>query len=451
MSRRLLEAGKTLLIILLCVSALFLAGKTELFNNIKDSVPLFITVNTWIKSLSGSSEDSKEGVVAFKEASVPLYAAVTSLGGQHCGLKYDGKVLKYFYERTGSILGKALSSASAPEAITEEAWRKALQSPGIFYDYENPVPLETLSGWFGANPKNFVSGASVRRLCIASPEKSGVVALYYCDENNNKYYRSYTAVLYSTLSTYTVEYLPNGAKYAFELTESDNIYAAVSPYTLLLKSFSGVSDVTVANPFYSLISKSKILEIFKVNLRLSEQYPESDNTDVYLEERYSLRLRSSGTVSYHSSRSPGNRMNVISTGSSPTFSEMLESARALTASTVGSVCGDTASTVRSVCGDAEVLYTGYSEENGDYKFTFDYYVNGIAVHLPSNRHAATIEISGNYIVSADFVFRTFTLGSGLQKPLPELQAAVLVRKNGEPVLGYFDKGKGGLEAEWAEK
>ena len=441
MSRRLLESGKTFLIILLCVSALFLAGKTELFNDIKDSVPLFVSVDNWLNTLGGSSEDQKDGAVAFKEASVPLYAAVTGLGGQHSGIKYDGKVLKYFYERTGSILGKALSSASSPEEITEEAWRKALQSPGIFYDYLNPVPIETLSSWFGANSKNFASGASVRRLCISNTEKMGV-ALFYCDETNKKYYRSYTSVLYMTLSTYIGEYLPNGAKFAFELAESDKVYAVTDAYTLLLKSSAGISDVAVGNPFYQLINKASILSMFKVNLRLSEHYTESDNTEVYVEERYSLRLGSDGTVSYHSSRSAGNRMTVASSGSSPSFSEMLDSARALAITSVGSSCGD----------DVEVLYTGYTKEDDVYTFAFDYYLNGIAVRLSSSLHAANIKISGNYITSASLVFRTFTIGGSLQKPLPELQAAVLVNEDGgEPRLSYIEKAKGQLEAEWTEK
>ncbi len=435
-----MESCKTLLIILLCVSALFLAGKTELFSSIKDSVPFFASVDSWIKSLGSTSETPKEGDVAFKEASVPLYAAVTSLGGQHHGLKYDGKVLKYFYERTGSIIGKAISSASSPEVISEEAWQKALKSPGIFYDYLNPVPIDALSSWFGAGSENLVDGASVRRLCITNTDKNSV-ALFYCDEKTKKYYRSYTSVLYSSLSTYIPEYLPNGAKFAFELAETDKVYAVTEPYTLLLKSFGGLSDAAVGNPFYTMISQANILTMFKVNLRLSTHYTESDSTEVYNEERYSLRLRSDGTVSYHSSRSSGNRMNVNSSGASPSFAEMLDSARSLAAASIGSACGD-----------AEVLFTGYSKDDEVYTFTFDYYVNGVAVYLSSSRHAATIEISGSYITSAYLVFRTFSLGGALQKPLPDLQAAVLVNESGgEPVLSYIETDEGRLEADWTEK
>ena len=436
MSRRLLEAGKTLLIILLLVSAVFFAGKTGLYKDIKDSLPFIEDVKHW---LTGSSGSSNESGVAFKEASVPLYVAVTGLGGQHYGIKHDGKTLKYFYERTGSILGKALSSSLSPYAITEEVWRKALVSPGIFYDYANPVPIVTLSNWFGANARVFNSGDKVRRICLSGTEKGGVL-LYYFNETDSKYYRLDTSVPYSTLSAHMGD-IPNGAKFAFELSEINEAYAKVDPYTLLLHTSSVASEVTTQNPFYGIISQANILSMFKVNLRLSFHYSESENTEVFDEERYSLRLQASGVATYRSSRSPGNRLNLTYSGAAPSISEMLDSARSLAISTVGSSRGD-----------AEVLFTAFTEAENVYTFNFDYYVNGIAVHLPFGQHAATVKISGEYIIEANLVFRSFKISSGLQKTLPELQAAVLVKNDGgEPTLGYYDDGKGNLVAEWTEK
>ncbi len=436
MSKRCIEAVKTLIIALLMFSAVFLAVKSELYNGLILSVPALSQIAGEL-SASRKTASYAEGRPVISSAAVPVYVVVTSKYGDHCAIKYDGSALNAFYGRISGLLGEVLTLSSKPEEVGEEEWRLALSSVGLFLDFDNPLPLSSVIKSGDSKISGDRAANSVRRLCIASYQNR--VYLYFINESDKIIYRALTTVGQTTLAAYLSEYLPNGANFAFEMGQS---YKDVDPYAVLMKT-TKVFSASAVNPLYDKITKEKILEQFGINSLLGWQYYESSGSFSFVTEQYTLRINSDGSVSYRVTGSASTSLlKIKSAGPVPADYEVLESARNLVLATVGSVCGS-----------ASLQLTGFEYE-ADKKsgtLTFDYYVNGIPVKTSPYRHAATIGIVGSRITSVQLFFRNYTLLESLEKVMPERQAAVLVSPYKEPALLYLDDGKGRLEPSWTEK
>lgn len=437
MPKRLKETGKSVLIVLLFCSAIVLAGQTELFRNFTDVFPFLSGIGRLIgPERDGPATDSKPVISA---AAAPLYAVVTR-NGDHCGIKYDSTALNAFYTRFGGILGDALSSSMTPTEIGEDEWKFALTSVGVYLDFGNKLPLSTLLKSRDSKLTSDPSAASVRRICIAALQNQSRVYIYYINETNGSYYRTLTSVNQNLLASYTSEYLPNDAKFAFELGDA---YSITEPYTLLLKTTKAMT-VSSSNPVGVLISRDKVMEQFGVNSLLGSQINESANSSLFIAEHFILRVNADGTVVYRvSGNNSGSILKIKSSGSVPTDYEMLESARILVSATLGSSCGAGTSLLLSEF--------GYSADEKVFNIYFDYYVNGIPVKLLSSRHAASITVSGGYIVTANLIFRNYWQSGTVENVLPERQAAVLVSNTAEPLLIYLDDGGEKLKPLWSEK
>lgn len=434
--KRFRETGKTVLIFVLIASAVFLAGKTGYFDEFIDSAPLLSRLPGWLTSLKSVSVTSAphDREIDFAEAARPVYAVVTGIGGHHYGIKYDGEGLSAFYNDTANILGEALGSSSEPQAITEIAWRSAITSAGIYFDYLNPIPLSALTRWLlGADMTHRGAEHSARRICISGTEDRGVY-LYYIG-NNGLFYRSKTAVLYSSLASCMAKYLPNNSYYAFELGKD---IKKVDPYTLILPDTGRVPSVCSSNPMSDKIEMRDILLGFEMNPQLTSQYYES-GADVYISENCSLRIYASGLAIYKATGDTGDRLKISYLGYKPQVSELLEGARSFASALVGGTAGA-----------AELYYTRHTyNRDGSIILTFDYFFNGIKLRPSSSPHAAVIKITGDVITEARLCFRSFSSVSGYTPALPDLQAAVLIgEEGGEPVLEYHEDGDGALTPQW---
>lgn len=429
MSKRLKETGKSLLIVLLMISAMFLASKSELFNNMLD-VPAFSGLNRFLssKNITKSKTIVKTAITGGIR---PVCVSVTSKYGDHSGIKYNSDELNAFYNRVSGILGEALSSDAPLEEVSEAKWREALSSPGFFIDYCTSVPLTVLYKSPEANSSSEQKSSKVQRICLAGVD--GKVYMYFVGENNS-FYRYPTQVTSTALTNSISQYLPNEASFAFELGST---YRNVDPYTVIMKSMS-VLNVGAVNPFYGIITRERILEAFGANSLI-----DSKNPDAFGGEQFSLRFNSDGTLLYKASDTSGGILKIRQSGSSPTYYEMLETTSSLLSSTIGYSCGDKTS----------VQLTGFNYDPSErsWTLTFDYFVNGVIVKMTSYPHAATIKINGSYITYVSMVFRSYTLGDSSQKILPERQAAALLSAGKAPMLYYTDDGTGALTADWSQR
>jgi len=438
--KRYWETGKTVLIFLLIASAVFLAGKTGYFDEFIGSAPALSRISGWLDSLKSSAATPAPagGELSFAEAAKPVYAVVTGIGGHHCGIKYDSAQLSAFYSDTSNILGEALGSSSSPQEISEDDWRDALSSAGIYFDYLNPLPLSALTRWLvGSEISHWDARHSARRICISGSD-DGDVFLYYTDSEGG-FYRSQTAVQYSSLAECMAKYLPNNTQYAFEFGEDFN---NIDPYTLIMPGTGRVPMVGSSNPVYDRIPPDKILVGFEMNPNLASQYQEMGAV-VYMMENCYLRLYDSGLAVYKATGETGERLKIKYSGGEPGLNELLEGARSFVLNLVGGTSGS-----------AELYYTGhsFSSADGSVTFTFDYFVSGIPVRLMDSPHAAIIKISRDAITEARLCFRSFSSSGAFTPALPDLQAAVLAAgEGGEPVLEYFESGGGVLSPQWTSR
>jgi hypothetical protein len=437
--KRYWETGKTILIFVLIASAVFLAGKTGYFDEFVDSAPALSRISGWLSSIKNTSATPAppSSEMSFAEAARPVYAVVTGIGGHHWGVKYDGAQLSTFYNDTSNILGESLGSSSPPQAITEGAWRAALTSAGIYFDYLNPIPLSALTRWLVGTDMNLWDAEhSARRICISGSDDGKGVFLYFMD-SEGAFYRSQTAVQYSSLAECMAKYLPNNTQYAFEFGEDLNI----DPYALIMPGTGRVPLVSLSNPVHDKISPDEILFSFEMNPNLASPYHESGAV-VYMMENCSLRLYDSGLAVYKSTGDTGDRLKIRYSGGEPRINELLEGARSFIFNLIGGTSGA-----------AELYYTGHSisKLDGSVTLTFDYFVSGIPVRLMDSPHAATIRISEGVITEARLCFRTFSSAGVYTPALPDLQAAILAgEEGGEPVLEYFESG-GDLTPQWTSR
>ena len=119
--RRWLEGGKSLLILLLSLSAVYLLSLTPL---IQDSGILDLLRTEPARAEGAAS-------VSLTAAARPSRMAVHN-GEERYGLQYDQNAADELFARLGPLLGEALTSSEAPFSIPESRWQKCLQGKSIY-------------------------------------------------------------------------------------------------------------------------------------------------------------------------------------------------------------------------------------------------------------------------------------------------------------------------------
>ena len=155
--RRLTEWGKSLLIVLLSVSALYLVGRTQFY---MDGSAIG---QSWLSSVlsilpGGEETQPAQSVAVWSEGTAvrPVRAVVTSPHGRS-GIQYDQESVERLFSSFANPLSDALAGCSAPEQTTAAKFQAALGSknPGIYLDFLGGVPLADLrlaQRWARAQP-----------------------------------------------------------------------------------------------------------------------------------------------------------------------------------------------------------------------------------------------------------------------------------------------------------
>ena len=114
---RLIEWIKSLLIIALTVSAVWLASMSPLYIG----SPLEERVKEWF----APEEETSEPVRRLAAATRPMAAAVVGSEGRY-GVQYNSAKVEDVFENFGPLLGEALTAETQPEPIRESRWKSAL-------------------------------------------------------------------------------------------------------------------------------------------------------------------------------------------------------------------------------------------------------------------------------------------------------------------------------------
>jgi hypothetical protein len=373
-------------------------------------------------SPSGAAYIGNSGGAVSAEAARPCAIVVTGAGGARAAAKYDDDARDALYERTGSILNEALTSASAPEKCAESEWREALSSPGVMFEYYSEIPLSLARVWLGAAAED--AGISVHRLCLVFSD--GPSSLYY--EGSDGFYRAETASLAgekTVPATYS-----DFVEYEFERDAR-----SAAPY-LWLTDGSEHRTASVTNPLSAEGAAGAVLSAFGIGGQQSPGYTESDGTRVYIAGPAAVSIAPDGLVTYRSGAGETNAAaeDVSSAvGADKALPGAVEAARRAV------------SAAASSAGGARLYFTDAEKRGDAYIINFDYFFSGGRVFFQNREHAASVTVSGGEITEMTLLFREYTAYEAVTL-IPERQT--LAAAGAEFKLGYSDGGVGEAAPFW---
>jgi len=424
MSGRLKEWLKSGAILLLTVSAVFLAWKSHVFEE-------FMDVSSLAERYLGLVEpsDSGNGAGGSGESIVAAWpvdmAAVNDVGAR-CGVKYSAAQLNEMYEKTATIFGEALGSAAQPELCSEEEWRQALQTNGIYWRYSAPIPISLLLRWLGVSALN-ENGHEAEE--FAAVQEDGSVAVYYTADG--AYYRCATAAPGESLNLVAAEFLPNGAYFAFEEPESCKGF---DPYAMILPELPEKQAVTVENYIAREGLWERASKLLAMDALGGASYTEKDGTMVLVGVNGILKLHGNGLLDYGAS------------GYEPSAAE-----ESMDAETLISHAFRLLSELRESFGGEETLcFDGAETEGERCTLRFAYYVDAAEI-INENGAAARVVYENGRLLSLEMWMHRYSPEETPAVLLPELQAAAIaagLQKGSEVNLVYYDGGAVQLEPQW---
>ena len=415
MSKRIVELGKDLLIVLLALSALFLARSAGYESFVKERL-----AKSDAQSTTASGAESESVRVEIR----PFVAVVNSAEGTHCAESWTDSAQDGIYEVFSAPLGEALGSSGEAEEIDEEQWRAVLKGSSVFFDFYYSIPLDVLSRSLGIS----AGGAGAHSASMAVLGCAGDGAVLCFADSDGLFYRCSTAVSASSLLGRMEPYRRDNASYVFE----NAALGTLSPYTVITNNLSEHLTVGSSASNGAGFDTQELFALLNINSYVVNPYTEADGTKVYVEGRKTLRIASDGTVSYKNS--------VSSYDSADSLADALDAAERFAYATVGDCCGDA-----SLC-----LSGVRSDGKGSVSVQFQYSLGGVPVELPGGECAAEISISGGEITLARLYPRSYALSDTPARLMPMLQAAAAASiDGGELHPAYVDSGTS-VECIWVK-
>lgn len=419
-----IEKIKNVVIILLIISAVFLGWQSRIFGNTSAKLSSFFNLID-DRSVSTGDDGTQEPEKQMTGEARPVSIAVTSSTGVRYGAKYDLDEISRMYNSAVLLFGEALGSAQAPVVETEQIWRTALLSPGVYFEYMSPIKLSILDGWFEPVITKNWGDFSVRRLCIATMK--GENRLYFQDDNTGWFYAADTTIKTDRITKLTDTYTITNASFAFEIISAPLLK---DPYALLMPD----SEHPLINAKNPLNDKATLVEVLK-NLGVSEHQKPityADGTKEYIGDAFTIKLSPDGSVGYTWEGGQA------SAAADLNENKAIELARAAVADSIGNYCG-----AAKVYFDA-VVPTSESK----YQIFFKYVVAGGQIYIGQDGYAASVIIENGIISEMELHFRHYTVSvsDDNRKLLPEIQTAAAA--NGTFMLFYTDNGNDSLEPSW---
>lgn len=434
--RRGIEALKSALILLLTLSAIYLTLLALDYSRVE-----WGPIQSVLSLFRREQEQSPSGAVIPGQASispVPVRLAVCD-GTDRFVSQYDSQQTDQLFDTLGILLSEALASAQAPEQTDESAWRQALQSPGVWFDFLGAVPLEALQAWLGDGTGVFPPAHAVRRAAVAL-DGEGRVRLLYHNEADGLYYACATDVVWEGhMDALVSGYGGNGYTFVFE-QEPDSGYGGLEPYVLLSPGPLQPPVYRASNPLSGL-DAATVSAVQQALLFQAQGYPVAGGIRIR-EGRETLELADSGTVIYHAGDEDPARYSV-GDGSDPL--SLAEATWQLAADTVGRFCGE----ARLYLKGLEAL------ADGTVQVSYGYCLNGADAALPGGISAASFSVRDGRITDYTLCFRRYEQTGQTSLVMRERQAAAALEaldpQGNELILSYGDAGGELVRAGWTAR
>ena len=418
--QRLVELGKDALIAVLTCSAVLLALQT----------PMFSQVQGWIaepvEALSPVDQPLSEAVI-------PYTLSVRGEMGLY-GVSYDEGLVERAFQRVSDLLGEGLATAGTEETITWRQFRKLMDAPGIYCGFQGTPSLSVLSEWLGGGGE---LDGGVQSLLLAWD--GAQVWLAWREED--VYRQARTQVVYEGhLDALLAEFSPNGAAYAYTMTEYDKTYETLDPCVLVSMAPPQPQIYTAASP--DLVGDKAALEqvLSSLGFQSGVEFAYESAGELAINENGDrLRLSAAGRVTFHAGEEP--RYGVACAGESPTAAEAAQAAWELLNRAVSPWKGE----VNYVLSGVEATTEGW-------RVSFQPRLGGVPVWTGETGEAAWFTVKDHQVSDFGLTLRGCT-ASGAVCVLPgeRLAAAAMAslpEAGGRLKLRYSDNGQAELTAGW---
>lgn len=425
---RSLERVKTLLIVFLSCSAIFLASQT-----------LFPTRGVSLLSRlpaaeNTPSEESSGGL--YSSVLRPAAFAVTGSEGRYGQLYHDAD--EESYTQLFTPLAEALSTAGAPTPITWDRWRQALAQTGFYCQYLGSLPLDELSSWLSETPNRSLTGHYAQRLCVTAD------TLYFLPaDGSTPYAAPLSGSLDESLSSLCAAFPSNGARFAWEETgfsalQSDSLLLFTTPVLPALTGTCPTSvsqgDVTNSSTFVANDALFAILQKLSFHPQTNPLYAVGPGFAI-TDSSETLRISADGTITY--------KRSDFSTTRYFLEENALDFTNDLARSTLGALAGD-----------GYIYLQNVTQSGKTTTITYGYAFRGAKIDLSGAAWCASFTVEDHAITAFTLRPRRYTAVEGGDVALlPQTQAvAALDRSTHNARLGmvYADTGTGeAMKPFWA--
>lgn len=403
--RRFKEGCKTLLIVLLSCSAVYLASQTLLPQGGR----------AFLSRLSQPSVSTAGSADAARSAQTlqPAAFAVTWEEGRYAVLYHQED--QEGYTRISALLSEALSEAGRPVPITARQWEAALAQPGVFWEYPGAIPLDVLNRWLSDQDNPLLEGCTAQRICVTA----NAISFALSDGGERYFAAPLDNDLSASLDYLSQRFTANGARFACE----DGSYPLLRRDALVLSATPSVPQLLGERPF-SVGEDNTPDEALNRILQTLSFHPQTNPlytiTGGYAITDGGETLRVlDGLITY--------RRTDESTVRFPAASP-LDATRALAEATVGALGGD-----------ARLYLRGVEESGGVTTITYSYAYRGSAIQQGSEGWCARFTVSDGAITAMELRPRRYTLLEGQDVTLlPQEQAAAIVGEKGSSLVILYE-------------
>ena len=433
-----IERLKTMLIVLLSLSAVYLTGLALVQNRVASSSQGALGgLLSLLQPQQSAADPAGEEAGQLTAAARPVRIAVYD-GTSRYAVQYNTAQTDKLYDSLSLLLGEALTSAKSPASIPESRYQAALQSPGVWFDFLGDIPMGTLCAWTGEGSINSALSGSARQMAVALMGES--VQLFYHNETDGLYYACQTAVVYENHMDLLVSgYGGNGAAFVFELG-ADSGYAGLDPYVLISAAAQTPPVYRASNPLAGL--DDALIEELQRSLSFQTSYYAIPNGIRIREGQETLEISDSGTVSYTAAEGAATRYPVGEELSGD-VTELIETTRRMAADTVGRYCAA-----------ARLYLMGVEPTEEGVEVHYGYSLSGAQVEL-SGGPAASFTVEEGQITAFTLRFRRYEETGQTSLVMSERMAAAamdaLQPQGRELVLCYTDSGGDTVQAGWIAK
>ena len=419
MKTRILEAGKSLLIILLICTLLLLTIAAMPKEMIR-STPWLSNMLQPLAPFLGLQEAELvyvEDAQPILNAAQPLRITVGNTAGRYTA-QWDFASLDSAFDMLGSLLGQALDTAEEFTEVSTSQLTAALSNPSVCFDYGFSLSARLLGSWLDA--ASVTADVTGEQYILAVEE--GQVNLYLSGRDK---LCAATSVDAAALLTILESVKPDGSLYGFETD------TRLQPLALLPGSNPRIEAAETTNP-----CDTRYLEALATALGFNpydeNRYTDSAGVTWFSETNCSLQIDPAGQVLLSSTSADRFQAD------SNTMEALVELARELVQLTTGHVLGE-----------ARIYLNSVARTDAETTVTFDYVLQGVSV-VCSSGPAATLTFSGQSLTEMRIQVMTFSCTGEAVQLLPPVQAAAIIPMGGKLELQYACTGFGPMGAGWVK-